>query len=70
MCGEQAKHVAEVNAHALCSRCLTDYIADLVGNRRMKIERDTSRIRNPRASSARSKNRQINTGDIAAVAIE
>lgn len=68
MCGLEVRHVAEVNRHAMCPRCFSDYIEDLVGRRRIRIERNGSRDRNRKESNSRKKHKQTSIGRITELA--
>lgn len=62
MCGLKVEHVAEVNTYAMCARCFSDYIEDRIGRRPIRVEQNSSRVRNIQASSARAKNGQTHRG--------
>ncbi len=61
MCGLQVKHAADVNRHAFCPGCFSDYLEDRFGRQRTRIEQNSPRVRNRPASSSRSRNEQTGT---------
>jgi hypothetical protein len=66
MCGLQARHVADVNRHAMCPRCFSDYFKDRFGKQRMRLERNP-KARNRQASIAQGRNKQNVTVETALV---